>query len=205
MRLLFDHVEKCGGRSVVKHLKEVYGDDIDTLDGDNQHIAIEQSSKGKLKACVAGHGSHYLIPFATGYTTAVVLREPVDRVVSLYRYCKQEGHFAKDGNIEQFLNDFAVARNYYTWRFAGMIPAHITDCPTLAMRRALRAIMAYDRIGFTEDIAGFITSLNTGLPYSDAIENKTNYQEAISDSDLELIQKANELDQKVYSAVKQSK
>ncbi|MGV3486793.1 MAG: hypothetical protein ACO1RT_20425 [Planctomycetaceae bacterium] len=204
-KLLFDHIEKCGGRTVIGFLRTVYADgDIELLEGENQYEAIERAMQAKSRPCIAGHGAGFLIPFFPSHATAVILREPIARVVSLYRFCKQEGYIPRDRGVAEFIEKLPSARNYYAWRFGGMLPATVaTMCPTVARRRAIAAILAYDHIGFTDDMAGFIDSLGFESTFPrDVIANKTTYTEPISDEDMELIRQANMLDICIFQAIR---
>jgi hypothetical protein len=201
MKLLFDHIEKTGGMTVTRYLESCFAnDDRLMLYKEGQCNAANESFTQAMPLLVAGHHAHYIAHKCPNHMKVTVLRDPVDRVMSLFRFCKQREYIPVKATVREFL-DNPVANNYYTWRFSGIPPFLIRKCPELAVDRALHSLSLFDRIGFTNDIAGFIKSLELPVAFAPNVVNKTIYREEIADRDIELIRNANLLDAKVFEAV----
>lgn len=203
-RILFDHVEKCGGRTVSTYLKSVYPpDQIGWFGAECQFEGLEKFYGTETPLCITGHGAVYLIPLLKeiGYETATVLREPVERVKSLYLFCKQEGYISKDATVQQFLITKMEPNNYYAWRFSGIPPGKVRRCPRLARDLALKRLSEFDHVGFTSNLSGFINALGYGVPFDGQRVNVTHYKESISQEDTDLITAANQIDIEIYRII----
>lgn len=205
-RLIFDHVEKCGGKTVLKYLEAVYPkDEFHPLYSENQFDALHDLYGSYTPRCIAGHGAFYLIPMLRemGYETAVTLREPVQRVRSLYLFCKQLRYIPRNMSLKEFLRTVPQASNYYGWRFSGIPAGEVSHCPILVRDLAVEKISAFDYVGFTHNLSGFINSLDFLTPFRPSIENATTYEELIGPDDIALISQANKIDTEIYRIVSQ--
>jgi hypothetical protein len=203
MRLLFDHIEKCGGMTINHYLRSCYEENNSVfLYQEGVCKAVNAAFWKPIPDLVCGHHAIYLSHLCPDHLKATVLREPVARVVSLFKFCKQRKYIPVTMTVREFTQK-PIARNYYAWRFSGVPPFMIHNCPELAVDRAVSVLSSYDRVGFTDDIQGFIHSLGLGKPYIPMVRNKTQYQEEITESDMDLIRSVTELDSQVYLAMRQ--
>ncbi len=117
--LIFVHIQKTGGMTLQRMLRARYGPSvwsraITRLKRQSLEGLPIQDAAGRLPASrryFAGHfgyGVHTLLPSPSTYIT--VLREPIDRLVSLYYYSRDTPHafyhsHAQGKTIEQFLLD----------------------------------------------------------------------------------------------------
>jgi len=96
--LVFHHIAKTAGtsmRSVVKanyrrgELLELYGPNRGSVEWYNDYYhSLSFRRKSAIK-CIAAHSAHYLIPVIDRpFRVFSMLRDPVDRVISLYYFAK---------------------------------------------------------------------------------------------------------------------
>lgn len=105
--VIFHHIAKTAGtsmRRVVKanykrgELLELYGPNRGSVDWYNDYYhSLSFRRKAAIK-CIAAHSAHYLIPVIDRpFRVFSLLRDPVDRVISLYYFTKV---LAKQGKTE---------------------------------------------------------------------------------------------------------
>jgi len=113
-KLIFLHIPKAGGTTLTNVIRKNYERDrIYTLDGTRDAmLAFKNFSKEKIAKydCVQGHmgfGFHKLFEGPVHYIT--ILREPIERVISLYFYIKRTpSHYLYESinNLKIGLKDF---------------------------------------------------------------------------------------------------
>lgn len=135
--LLYTHIPKCAGSSVVRLLRQWFGDHYHKLNQDESRDIIlprveTRDSKGKWLSnvkCIHGHFNHgrgyglpYFYPEIDQYFT--ILRDPFDLAVSMYFFAKgrsREGKFWFRGQAvdlnQQFPNVESYINSYPYWLF----------------------------------------------------------------------------------------
>ncbi len=158
-RILFLHVPKCGGTSIRRFLDDRF--DAVRLelqsDRDDWHGSLQAAKTAPL---VYGHFSADQLEQIRGDAFVFsFLRDPLDRLVSHFRYhCSIGWAGSPDARYGETLTDFVtfpVHRNVMTSHFGGsMDPGHgqsISDEKQLA--RAIATAESLDAIGYTETLA----------------------------------------------------
>ncbi len=171
--LLYTHIPKCAGTSVVRLLKDWFGNTYHKLNQDEtQDILLPkvetQDAAGNWLPnvrCIHGHFNHgrgyglpYYYPEVNQYFT--ILRDPFDLTVSMYFFAKgrsAEGKFWYRGNPVDFSAQFAsveeYVRSYPYWLFH-----HLPQDITLDnYEQKLKSKFIY--IGLFEDMQGTISTL----------------------------------------------
>jgi hypothetical protein len=183
--ILYTHIPKCAGTSVVRLLRDWFAKGYHKLNQDETRDIVLprvpcQDSKGRWLEnvkCIHGHFNHgrgyglpYFYPEIDQYFT--ILRDPFDLVCSMYFFAKgrsAKGQFWFRGHPvdirEQFPNVESYVRNYPYWLF-NHLPQDIT---LETYREKLDAKFVY--IGIFEDLQTSIDNLakvlgkpNTQLP-----------------------------------------
>jgi Sulfotransferase family len=174
-RVLFDHLSKCGGNSVIFYLQSQYpGRKIHVTDGLDPWRSVEafksySISKRHGYELIAGHLAGKLRDFAHPETLIVTLiREPVERFISHFYYFQglgPEHRFSRVESTHMTLDEFVefgeydVIRNYYTCTFSGLSPAEADRAPEEAVARALEVCAGYDLVGRLCAVESFLKAL----------------------------------------------
>lgn len=171
--LIYTHIPKCAGSSVVRLLREWYGSEYHKLNQDERRDIIlpqvkTQDAEGKWLPhvkCIHGHFNHgrgyglpYFYPEVNQYFT--ILRDPFDLAVSMYFFAKgrsRDGRFWFRGESvdlnEQFPNVSSYVQSYPYWMFD-----HLPQDATLEnYEQKLRSKFIY--IGVFEDLQVSIDNL----------------------------------------------
>lgn len=110
-RLIFLHVPKAAGRTVTSILVRQYHDKVAEYRGFLSDANIEFNRDPELAHVVLGHfayGIHRRLPGRWSYLT--ILRDPVERVVSLHRYiCRNERHPLHESVRTMGLGEFVTS------------------------------------------------------------------------------------------------
>lgn len=159
-RILFHHIPKTAGKCVNAALKFRYDPDkLFHINGARAEL-FQEGFRG-LPAerqlefeCVMGHGAHELRDLVhPEMFCATLLRDPVERVVSLYHYIRRyRWHrlhdVVKDLSLIEFVesgHSAADARDHVVAAFS----------PSRSPAEALEVLRSYDLVGFTDQLRGF--------------------------------------------------
>jgi len=188
MRILFNHLHKTGGLTVCRHLAEANGDKAFTIDPYNPNRSIRyfaslpESVRYSYKS-IAGHNAIALAKFVHRRTTiATVLRDPVERVVSLYRFClTHPGEFlhpiCKTRSLARCVDeDVPGFRNYYAQNFNRDRYSLVSLSPESLLRMS----------GYF----GEIKTINRSKPFP------------VTDEDIAVVIAGNQMDIAIYDEIK---
>ena len=85
-RVLFLHIQKTAGTSVQEMARIAYGSDRVVSHGDFVSLGVEGCRSYDF---VSGHfGFAFARPLMEGRYCFTFLRDPIDRIISLYEFCK---------------------------------------------------------------------------------------------------------------------
>jgi hypothetical protein len=190
MRILFNHLHKTGGLTVCHHLAEMNGEKAFTIDPFNPNRSIRyfaslpESDRHSYKS-IAGHNAIVLAKFVHPKTlAATVLRDPVERVVSLYRFCLMHpGEFlhriCKTRSLARCVNeDVPGFRNYYAHNFNRDRYSLVSLSPEMLLR--------------TSGYFGKIKTINRSEPFP------------VTDEDIAAAVAGNQVDIAIYNEIKNS-
>lgn len=226
-RILFDHLHKCGGSSLNKYLETHYlRRKIFSTNGRKPEMSIEEfksfpESKRHSYELVKGHLANQLIDYIhPQHLKITVLRNPVDRIASLYYYAKESPKhylFHKINDSEMSLEDFSASNasneiiNRYTTHFSGYTLADAKTNPEDALNEALNTLKKYNVIGILDNFLPFTDTLRlqAGLKhkYQNKKVNVTRKRatlDEIQPSTVKKIEEINYLDIALYNKIKES-
>ncbi len=171
-RVLFDHIPKCGGTTIMTFLARNYPH---RMIFQSQYPFLLSSQKflewsdSRRMGCrlIMGHLTNVLIGKVHPETViTTIVREPIDRIVSLYYYGLQEKHAWAVVKARPSLTEFSLGKhdrsilNYLTQHFTGLSASEIEQAPAEAVDRAVEVVDAtYDIVGFQDNLAGFATQV----------------------------------------------
>lgn len=198
---LFLHIQKTAGTSLIDVVRHHYGDNL-TSHGDCWGYMPE---KFKNVGFVSGHfGYDYAKHLMPGRFTFTFLRDPVERVLSMYYFCKNRNpeefmiyrraneHDLR-GFLEAGLTDPWVKKNIWNnqvWQLAHGY-AHLDDrtinafCEEELLSLAIEHLGEFTYVGFTEtvDKDSLVILPALGLPQMSAIPklNRAAVKPGVSD------------------------
>jgi len=180
-KFTFIHPTKCGGISITNVLKKYY----------SKFFIVEKNEIGKIHTTICHDNNNPVI----------LVREPVDRFKSMYKYWKYGSEkynqrtpeyqsYIKNMNIKDYINLIKIKspllNNSYTW---SKHYAPITDWIKVSNYNKL-IIVKYCKdlnIPFQKMINAFnIPNLNIPIPHSNVSNNKENI--ILDEDDLQFIQ-----------------
>lgn len=166
---LFLHIQKTAGTSILHLARQHYGDSL-ASHGDCWGKSPDQLRHVRF---ISGHiGYHFARPLMEGRYTFTFLRDPAERILSMYYFCRsrdpaefiiyQKAHeLSLAGFLEAGLHDPWVRKNIWNnqvWQLAHGY-AHLDD-RTIAdfgedelLRLAKEHIAELSHVGFTETFA----------------------------------------------------
>jgi hypothetical protein len=221
--ILFDHIPKCGGTSLIKALSELYPEDsIFRLDGANPYTSIEefkQLDTGTRDSfqLIVGHESNLLLPLLkTDFLVFSMIRNPVDRVISHYYYAlRTPEHYLHKGLIEEEVGLFdyvsdewtAELSNWYVQHFGGFSREDITNDPDRCLRKTIELMEGqYALIGLLERPEDFMRKLTRLAKFRRSLKlPRLNTASAkasgisVPEPTLEMITNKNQLDIAIYN------
>lgn len=226
--LLFEHVPKSAGTTVIQYLRRHYpARRIFTIDGmrpDASHDEFRSMEAPKRYSydLVYGHGAHKLMGLVRpDMIRATILRNPVDRLVSHYFFVKASpAHYLHEAVMTKrmSLTDYvqsdlsAELRNNLVRRFSGIPWQEADRDPDAAVETTLQILLNnYQIVGFTEDLdksmQEFARVLQFGSSWQGKSHNITRNKPRlaeISKEDLDLVRRFNALDVEVYQQIRKA-
>jgi len=219
--VVFVHIQKTAGSSIVNIAQGYYGKSlISYLDYDGRRPEEFQDV-----AFVSGHfGYEFARPLMSDRYSFTFLRDPVDRVLSFYYFCRRMDSnefeiysLAQGLNLEEFIklslkNNHLrpVVCNNQAWQLAYGY-GHMTDKYYFSFEEqeiqdlAISHLEKFSHIGFTEtfekDRNIILNKLGIPLPKKNVIINTSGDRPSVQDlpdSTVDLLRKVTHLDQILY-------
>lgn len=218
---IFLHIQKTAGTAIVNTARRYYGESM-TSHGDCWgHRPEEFTNTG----FVSGHiGYNFAKSLITSRYSFVFLRNPIDRILSLYYFCRTRDpdefpiyKKVSEMNLENFLEagftDSVVRNNIWNnqvWQlahgYASLDKRHIDDFePQQLLDLASDHLKEFSYVGFTETFAEDRIAIleGLGLPLveeDEAVNTNPGRPTAkdVSSRALRLLQQLTQLDQALY-------
>ena len=224
-RVLFEHVPKCGGTSIVNYLMSNYRqDEVFYIRGVQQLAYIDYYKRlSELQRdrfhLIVGHGAHQLIDeIPNNWITVTVLRDPVKRIISHYNFVlRTPNHYLyeKVKTTGMPLEAYATGslttelRNNFVCRFIGKTPDEAEQTPEQSVEQAYQVLQQrYNIVGVLEQIdatmqvlkekAGFVNEFG-GRKLNFTVYRKP--PAAIAEATRKAIAEVNFLDVQLYERV----
>ncbi|HBL10851.1 MAG TPA: hypothetical protein DD379_05495 [Cyanobacteria bacterium UBA11162] len=215
-KVIFLHIPKTAGTTLYDVIKQHYShNSIFRIHGvieDQLEDLKKNYEPQKDKICLfKGHMTFGLHQFLDcPYTYITILRNPVDRIISVYYYLLQspnhpQHHLVKNKTLQDFVQSGTAHNNCQTRFIAGKPNSSSEEQPYQLLQRAKKNIKEhFSVVGLTERFDETLILLGiqlgwSGMPFYVA-QNKSKrpLQKDILPETLELIQEKNYLDVKLY-------
>jgi hypothetical protein len=227
-KVLFEHVPKCGGTTILGYLISQYEmDTIFNIDGSNPSKSIDYFMSLPERErysfhLIQGHGAHRLLRYADPETKrATILRDPVDRIISHYYYVlRNPSHYLYSDVTTKGMSllDYATSNlsselcNDYVCRFLQISAKEAEGNPDETVFRA------FDTLQKDFDVIGTVDNLNSAMQslarialfrtkFKDGKLNATADRPKLSEIDPETrlaIAEVNHLDVRLYKLIKEN-
>ena len=223
--ILFDHLPKCAGTTIIQHLLTQYPQRVAYLT--NGSKPSESAKKFKSLSAesrhgyhlVAGHCTHQLLNYVHPDSIKLtIFRDPVERIISHYFFVREnKRHYLHQKIVKSNLSleDYATSelscelRNFYISHFSGFSVEEMNQNPQESIARAVSIVREnYDVIGFQDDLTSTMNKLQNLAdlpePFADRVFNKTQKKAVaeISAQAKKAIAEANFLDVELYNRLK---
>ena len=175
IKTVFDHIPKTGGTSIRAAIESALGEQNAISNISNPHHIVVASAGSRRVIC--GHLWFYFgEPLVSGWFYATLLRDPLDRLLSLYYFHRQYRQQVLEGSmtdpvviaavlqedLDSFLSDQRVDitpiySNFQATHFATRMcerPDELSEAQLLDA--AIASLKEYDLIGVYADIAMFL-------------------------------------------------
>ncbi|MBF2057610.1 MAG: sulfotransferase family 2 domain-containing protein [Cyanobacterium sp. T60_A2020_053] len=226
-KLLFDHLPKCGGLSIIYYLKKNYPRRktyaIKPIDSNFYAELFTKFSTHKRYEydLICGHGAKRLLEYVSpNCLTMTVFREPIERIISHYFFAKRFPHHYLNKLINEqnlSLEDYAISgistelKNYYTIRFSELGKEEAEKNPQEAIEKALNFIKKYDLVGTLDNLPNLMKEVEkkANLKYSYNDQERRNVAtqrpspQEISPRIIETIKEVNHLDIILYQKIRE--
>ncbi|MGH9890427.1 MAG: hypothetical protein ACREA0_00265 [bacterium] len=211
-RVIFIHVPKAAGRTVHSIAARQYSrGEILPVEGRLGHtppLSLEHAARAKIIIGLVDYGLHENLPGVSTYAT--MLREPVSRVLSLYRYiATNPRHYLHDQVTHKGLIDFVSEsknaeeiENVQTRQIAGTSEGSLDES---SLRRARQNLMdSFCAVGLVERFDESIVLLKRRLRWKMPFFVRKNVGKEllsyeVTDEALRIIRARNMLDAELYA------
>ena len=227
---VFNHIKKTAGSTLRHVLYGIYGGrqvhsiyayPTARIPTYGEHIAYLQKRlsdpQPDLGAIIshAGYGFHERLPDQHRYRLFTVLRDPIQRTISIYHFARQNGSYPQDTPLDVFLQDTERAYNTQTADMGGLMLAENVDGQPLQredydealLERAKANLLAHDVFGIAErfdeslllaaDVFGWP---QRKLPYVQLnVGTVRKARPPMTSAQLDLIREHNQLDLALYA------
>ena len=228
--LIFNHIKKTAGSTLRytfyqvyrgRHVHVMYAYPGARFETYGEHMAALNESLAptnpKVKAIVshAGFGLHEVLPAQHTYRQFTMLRDPVQRTISMYHFAVQNGSYPEGTSLEVFLADTERAYNVQTAYLGGLIlrenihgqPLRRGDYDAALLARAKENLLDHDVFGLTErfDESLALAAETLGWPpwkigYTRRNVGKARRKRpALTPDQIELVREHNRLDLDLYA------
>ncbi|MDD1516000.1 sulfotransferase family 2 domain-containing protein [Priestia megaterium] len=208
--IIFMHIPKTGGTTLNEIFKRSYTEneiyDHVPLEAMSKHFSqLKEEDKKRIKA-VSGHhfyGIHDL--FSRPYTYFTMMRNPIDRVISLYYFLKTYPGYYEENmrnmSFEEYIDWDSQARN-------GQIHQICGQNSQLSLEKAKENLKTFEVVGITEMFNESLLLLKDKLGWNDIAykrKNVTKSRPLLQEVPTEIIKKNkknNQLDIELYEFAK---
>jgi hypothetical protein len=230
---MFIHIPKCAGTTArwimdrqYPTKTEVYKVKSDIV-GDKKKFDLLPADKKRLLAAVFGHycyGMHASLNKGQKFSYVTILRDPVQRVLSLYSYVKisQKGHYlgpvaGKMSPVEFVTSgvtcttDNAMVRqlcgvDHFTMRDGKQEPWRDMEIPfggvtAEHLKLAKDNLRTFGCVGISDEFDTFLGCMRKTFGWRIPVyrnQNVSRYKPEVSSSDIDKIRKSNILDYELY-------
>ncbi|MGQ9661511.1 MAG: sulfotransferase family 2 domain-containing protein [Kiritimatiellia bacterium] len=184
----------------------------------DEFVRLSQHVRSSLDLIAGHHVDMLMDSLDSSFTVATLLRDPVERIVSVYYYVRRSPDHrlyqiarATGMNLEKFVTSdvCSEASNWCTRHFSRLPHSEIARDPAKALDLALERLTSeYHIVGILEDFPHFVEQLrrkaNLVRKFRDMRLNVTEDRPSLAEipaSTIEKIQELNQLDISLYRAI----
>lgn len=224
-KVLFLHIQKTAGTSIVKIARKHYGNDM-VSHGDYVKYSIEELDKVSF---VSGHfGYDFASNLMASRYSFTFLRDPIERLLSFYYFCQSRhpqdspmARLANELDIDEFIQSCEtdpIARvhiwNNQVWQlavgFGRFDKRSIYDIKAdELLDMAVSHLEDFSYIGFTDtfdqDYSNILRELGLPVPGKPVVSNigvRRPERTELSGKTRQILQEVTQLDQALYSAAR---
>jgi hypothetical protein len=209
-KLIFLHLPKTGGSSVVNALHQIYGLEHSQLVLADDDPALDQAIEAE-KPFIHGHISVKGLHKAQAWYTATVLRDPVDRVVSRYVHLVFGAHDNLKAEREKYQNfeDYLESTYANNWQCQMLCGEWHQPISPALFDKACEEMNKLDWVGTQDRLAEAMLDLQKRLGFATRYKPRTNLRRSqemwleIKSRYAAAIADRNQYDRKLYEQAQQ--
>lgn len=225
-RILFDHLPKCAGTTIIEYILMHYPERlVYKTSGRKPSTSVKefQALPKRMRygyRLIVGHETFKLLNYVHPDTILfTIFRDPVERIISHYYFVKQDRqHYLHDQIVKLNLQlaDYVCSglsselKNWYTKHYTGLSDGEIEVAPEKAVHHAARVVLErFDIIGFQDELTEVMQELRNTARLTKKFENKVlnksrgkNNPQNIAETTKKTIAEVNSVDIELYSLLK---